>query len=81
MQITFLSQKAFGDLEKESHQQASFFEAGFGLGKNVSQILKVDGKVYCKLSPIASDAYNGTSQEIKNERIIKQINRLVSQEA
>lgn len=72
MIITFLNYKDFRNIQDKGGVAASI-NAGFGIGRNVSAVMKADGKYYLRLSPIADPAYENTSQEIREDWLIKQI--------
>ena len=75
MIVTFITARQFDELDR-IHKSARYFNAGFGLGRNVSRIIKVDGQIYLKLSSIADSVYAGISQIVKNEKVIKEIENL-----
>lgn len=73
MVVTFLNKTEF---DKLGH--GSIFNAGFGLGRNVDRVIKADGNIYLRLSPLAdSRVYSGISQIISNDRIITEIENIV----
>ena len=76
MIITFLNYKDFKNIQDKGGVAASI-NAGFGIGRNVSAVMKADGKYYLKLSPIASPVYENTSQEVSDVETINWIQRLV----
>ena len=77
MKVTFLEFMDYEDLRSRSNSVSKYFHAGFGTGRNITHVMKVDNKIYLQLSPIADPAYSNTSQELKNEQIIHHIERLV----
>ena len=73
MVVTFLNKTKFNKLG-----HGSIFNAGFGLGRNVDRVIKADGNIYLRLSPLAdSEVYSGISQIIAYDRIVTEIENIV----
>ena len=73
MVVTFLNKTEFNKLG-----HGFIFNAGFGSGRNVDRVIKVDGNIYLRLSPLAdSRAYSGISQIISDDRIVTEIENIV----
>ena len=80
MRVTFLTARDFGDLERKLHRSGKYLHGGFGVGRNVMYVIKDDkGEIYLKLSPIADEAYANHSQEVKDERVKRQIEYLTKE--
>lgn len=76
MIIKFLGFKDY-DRIRDNGGRSAAFNAGFGLGRNVTHVMKANGDYYLKLSPIANTAYENKLQEVRDQGIIKQIKSLV----
>lgn len=77
MTITFLNARDFEKMVSESNARSLYFNAGFGVGRNVMYITQINNRVYAKLSPIADPIFANTSKEISG-RAASQIERIVS---
>jgi len=77
MIVTFLNYKEFEKLRSLHPDRCRYFHAGFGLGRNVTHVMKVEDEIYLELSPIADDSYSGVSQEVKNRDVKREIEALI----
>lgn len=77
MIVTFLDYKEFEKLRSLHADSCRYFHAGFGLGRNVTHVMKVEDEIYLELSPIADETYSGVSQEVKSKEVEKEIEALI----
>lgn len=79
MELTFKTFNQFMELSRANNALIVPYNAGIGdHGKNISAVMRINNKVYARLSPIASTCYADTTTDIGNGRVAKEIEHILT---